>query len=797
MKFFKKKGTAKAKKDKKDKKTNPYRKYIKRMWYTFGAFMVLFYAFFISVSYGLLGPLPSFEELENPKNNMASEIYTADQELLGKFYVENRSNVEFQQLSPYLVDALIATEDIRFKKHSGVDARGIARVIVKTIAGGDQSSGGGSTITQQLAKNLFPRPETITKWELIKLKFKEWVTAIRLERNYTKEEIIAMYFNTVTFGNQAFGIKSAAKTYFDKSPDSLNLQESAMLVGMLQAPTKYNPIRNPENAKARRKVVLGQMLKYGFLTPEEFEEVLETPLNTNRFQIQDHNVGMATYFREHLRLLMNKEEPKEEDYADVYQYYLDKDEWENNPLYGWCNKNLKPDGSRYNLYTDGLKIYTTIDSRMQTYAEEAVTEHLSEDLQPLFERQLKNATYGPYATVYREKDYIRLLELSKRRSERYNNMIRNGFTDEQIDQAFNTPVNMRVFSWQGEFDTIMTPMDSIKYYKWFLRAGFMAVEPQTGFVKAYVGGINYKHFKFDHVTAARRQVGSTFKPFVYAVALSDGQFSPCSKIPLVQVTIELENGKTWSPQNSGKIKEGEMVTLRYALAGSINWASAYLIKRHSPEAVIRLARKMGIKSYIMPVPAICLGVPELSVYEMVGAQTTYPNKGIYTEPIFVTRIEDKNGNVLSEFVPRRNEAMSEETAYLMLELMKGVVDYGTSARIRSVYGIKYPIAGKTGTSDDNSDGWFMGITPDLVAGCWVGGEDMQIHFRNTAYGQGANMALPIWALFMKKVYADETINISTEDFEKPSKPLSVEIDCGKYARQHPEENNNNDDNGWQ
>jgi len=728
---------------------------------------------------------------------MASEIYTADQELLGKFYVENRSNVEFQQLSPYLVDALIATEDIRFKKHSGVDARGIARVIVKTIAGGDQSSGGGSTITQQLAKNLFPRPETITKWELIKLKFKEWVTAIRLERNYTKEEIIAMYFNTVTFGNQAFGIKSAAKTYFDKSPDSLNLQESAMLVGMLQAPTKYNPIRNPENAKARRKVVLGQMLKYGFLTPEEFEEVLETPLNTNRFQIQDHNVGMATYFREHLRLLMNKEEPKEEDYADVYQYYLDKDEWENNPLYGWCNKNLKPDGSRYNLYTDGLKIYTTIDSRMQTYAEEAVTEHLSEDLQPLFERQLKNATYGPYATVYREKDYIRLLELSKRRSERYNNMIRNGFTDEQIDQAFNTPVNMRVFSWQGEFDTIMTPMDSIKYYKWFLRAGFMAVEPQTGFVKAYVGGINYKHFKFDHVTAARRQVGSTFKPFVYAVALSDGQFSPCSKIPLVQVTIELENGKTWSPQNSGKIKEGEMVTLRYALAGSINWASAYLIKRHSPEAVIRLARKMGIKSYIMPVPAICLGVPELSVYEMVGAQTTYPNKGIYTEPIFVTRIEDKNGNVLSEFVPRRNEAMSEETAYLMLELMKGVVDYGTSARIRSVYGIKYPIAGKTGTSDDNSDGWFMGITPDLVAGCWVGGEDMQIHFRNTAYGQGANMALPIWALFMKKVYADETINISTEDFEKPSKPLSVEIDCGKYARQHPEENNNNDDNGWQ
>lgn len=785
-------------KSKKDKKSNPYHKYIKCMWITFGVFMILFYAFFISVSYGLLGPLPSFEELENPKNNLASEIYTADQQLLGKFYIENRSNVEYQQLSPYLIDALIATEDIRFMKHSGVDARGIARVIVKTIAGGDQSSGGGSTITQQLAKNLFPRPENITKWELIKLKFKEWVTAIRLERNYTKEEIIAMYFNTVTFGNQAFGIKSAAKTYFDKSPDSLNLQESAMLVGMLKAPTKYNPIRNPENAMARRKVVLGQMLKYGFLTPEEFEMVVKSPLNTNRFQIQDQNVGMATYFREYLRLIMNKEEPDEDDFADPYEYNLAKNEWENNPLYGWCNKNFKPDGTKYNLYTDGLKIYTTIDSRMQRYAEEAVAEHLGEYLQPLFERQIKNAKYAPYATVYRESDYLRLLELSKRRSSRYINMKRDGFTDEQIDKAFETPVNMRVFSWKGEFDTIMTPMDSIKYYKWFLRAGFMAVEPQTGYVKAYVGGINYKYFKYDHVTAARRQVGSTFKPFVYAVAMSDGQFSPCSKIPMVPVTIELPNGRSWTPQNSGRVEEGKMVTLKYALAGSINWASAYLIKRHSPEAVIRLARKMGIKSPIQAVYAIALGVPELTVYEMVGAQTTYANKGIYTEPIFVTRIEDKNGNILSEFVPRRNEAMSEETAYLMLELMKGVVDYGTSTRIRSTYKITYPIAGKTGTSDDNSDGWFMGITPDLVAGCWVGGEDMQIHFRSTVYGQGANMALPIWAIFMKKVYADKTINISTKDFEKPSKPLSVEIDCAKYARMHPEENqDNNDGTSWQ
>lgn len=784
-------------KDKKDKKPNPYRKYIKRMWITFGISMLLLYVFFISISFGLLGSLPSFEELENPKNNLASEIYTSDQQILGKFYVENRSNIEYQQLSPFLVDALVATEDIRFYKHSGVDARGIARVMVKTIVGGDQSSGGGSTITQQLAKNLFPRKENASLLDMVAIKLKEWVTAIRLERNYTKEEIIAMYFNKMDFGNQSFGIKSAAKTYFDKTPDSLNLQESAMLVGMLKAPSAYNPIRNPNDAKGRREVVLSQMVKYGYLTVEEFGAVKDTPLSTNRFQIQDHNFGMATYFRENLRMMMNKEEPDEDDFSDAYEYSLALEQWEGNPLYGWCNKNTKPDGSKYNLYTDGLKIYTTIDSRMQTYAEWAVTEHLSKTLQPQFENEVKRARYAPYTSVYREDEYLHLLEISKRRTVRYQDMKRQGFSEQEIDLAFNTPVNMRVFSWQGEFDTIMTPMDSIKYYKWFLQAGFMAVDPQTGYVKAYVGGINYKHFKYDHVTAARRQVGSTFKPFVYAVALSDGQFSPCSKIPMVPVTIELPNGKSWTPRNSGKVEEGKMVTLRYALAGSINWASAYLIKRHSPEAVIRLARKMGIKSPIPAVYAIALGVAELTVYEMVGAQTTYPNKGIYTEPIFVTRIEDKNGNILSEFVPRRSEAMSEETAYLMIELMKGVVDYGTSARIRSTYGIKFPIAGKTGTSDDNSDGWFMGITPELVAGCWVGGEDMQIHFINTAYGQGANMALPIWALFMQKVYADKSINLSTEDFEKPNKPLSVEIDCGKYARQHPEENNNSDNNGWQ
>lgn len=758
------------------------------MWRTFFATAAFLYLFFIGVSLGMLGPIPSFEQLENPSNNLASEIYSSDQQLLGKFYIENRTNVEYQQLSPFLVQALIATEDIRFEKHSGVDARGLFRVIVKTIAGGNRSSGGGSTITQQLAKNLFPRDVDMSKLELVKTKFKEWVTAIRLERNYTKEEIIAMYLNTVDFGSQSFGIKSAAKTYFDKSPDSLNLQESAMLVGMLQAPSKFNPVRNPDRAMKRRFVVMSQMAKYGFITMEQLDSLKDLPLSTGKFKLQDHKSGMATYFREYLRKIMNETKPERSDYPNDEEYQIAKNQWDNNPLYGWCNKNTKPDGTKYNLYTDGLKIYTTIDSRMQVYAEEAVTEHLSKTLQPQFNKEVKHARYAPFTSLSRQEDVDKLLELSKRRSDRYIQMKNNGASQAQIDKAFNEKVPMRMFSWQGEFDTIMSPMDSIKYYKWFLHAGFMAVEPQTGYVKAYVGGINYKYFKFDHVCLSRRQVGSTFKPFVYSVAMADGQFSPCTKIPMIPVTIDLGNGKTWSPKNSGKIKEGEMVTLRYALAGSINWASAYLIKRSSPEAVIRLARKMGVTSPILPVYAICLGVPELTVYEMVGAQTTYANKGIYTEPIFVTRIEDKDGNVLSNFVARKQEAMSEETAYLMIELMKGVVDGGTSGRIRSVYNIKHPIAGKTGTTDDNSDGWFMGITPELVAGCWVGAEDMQVHFISTGLGQGANMALPIWAIFMQKVYADKSINLSTEDFDKPSKPLSVEIDCKKYSDDHPEEN---------
>jgi len=750
-----------------------------KLWKIYFVVFALMILFFVGVYFGLLGKIPSFRTLENPETNIATEIYTSDGVLMGKYYVENRTLSEYHELSPYLVQALLATEDIRFYKHAGVDIRGVMRVVVKTILGGQRSSGGGSTITQQLAKNLFKRPDNINTLKLISIKMREWMTAIKLERNYTKEEIIAMYLSTVEFGNQSFGIKSAAKTYFDKTPRDLTIEESALLVGMLKAPTRYNPLRNPENAKKRRAVVLAQMMKYGFITPKQFDSLNALPLlNENKISIQDHQTGIAPYFRDYLRVLMTASEPQPEQFSSEYDYEVAQKEWEENPLYGWCNKNKKPDGSPYNLYTDGLKIYTTIDSRMQKYAEQAVAEHLGKRLQKQFEREIKHYRYAPFTGAINQKEVDKLIKLSIKRSDRYISMKKAGFTDEQIDSAFRTPVPMRVFSWNGEKDTTMSPLDSIKYYKWFLRAGFMAVDPVSGHIKAYVGGLNYKYFKYDHVTRSKRQVGSTFKPFVYATVISDGQFTPCSKVPLLPVTIDLGNGETWTPKNSGDFKEGTLVNLRYALAMSINWVSAYLIKNTSPEAVIRLARKMGIKSYIPPVYAIALGVPELSLYEMVAAQTTYANHGIFTEPIFVTRIEDRFGNVLAEFKPRHQEAMSAETAYLMIELMKGVVDYGTGARIRSTYKIDYPVAGKTGTTDNNSDGWFMGITPGLVAGAWVGGEDMQIHFASTSLGQGANMALPIWALFMKKVYKDPSLHVPTGDFEKPAN-LNVPLECSE------------------
>jgi penicillin-binding protein 1A len=698
---------------------------------------------------GLWGFMPSFEELENPKSNLASEIYSADNQLLGTFYIHNRSNVEYPELSPNIINALVATEDIRFRNHSGVDVRSIFRVIVRNIIGGQRSAGGGSTISQQLAKNLFPRQENPSTAQMIIIKLKEWVTAAKLERNYTKDEIIAMYLNTVDFGSHAFGIKSASKTYFDTSPDSLKVEEAAVLVGMLKAPTWFNPVRNPVRSKQRRDVVLYQMARYGFINHYQFDSIRDLPLDVTRFQVQDQNTGPATYLREHLRLELVK----------------------------WAQTRKKPDGTNYNIYRDGLKIYTTIDSRMQKHAEAAVAEHMGGYLQNEFFRHWRGVSNAPFGSDLTRDEVARLMSNSMRRSDRYRNLKRAEVAEDSIMRNFNTPVAMKVFSWKGEIDTILTPMDSIRYYKFFLNTGVMAVEPQTGHVKAYVGGIDFRHFKFDHVTQSKRQVGSTFKPFLYTLAMQEGEYGPCTEVPNTPVSFRLHDGTDWTPRNSSDRMEGEMVTLKWALANSVNYVSAYLIKRYSPHALIRLVNNMGISTHMDPVPAISLGTPDLSVYEMVGAMATYANKGIFIKPSFITHIKDNNGNLIETRIPEQNEAMNERTAWLMLELMKGVVESGTGVRLRFRYNLTNPIAGKTGTTQNNSDGWFIGLTPDLVAGVWVGAEDRGIRFRSIALGQGANMALPIWALFMQRVYNDPALQVSKGDFEAPLTPIVVETNC--------------------
>jgi len=768
--------------------------WIKRFWISFVVFLCFIALLFFAISIGWLGFMPSFEELENPKSNLASEVISADQELLGKYYIENRSNVHYADLSPALVNALIATEDARFRNHSGIDGRAMIRVLFGMIT--KSNKGGGSTITQQLAKNLFPRKEHSNIFSTGFSKLKEWITAIKLERNYTKEEIIAMYFNTVDFGSNSFGIKSAAKTYFGKRPGDLKIEEAALLVGIVNAPTRFSPVRNPERALKRREVVLRQMEKNDFITSEQYNRLRVLPIDMSKYQMQDHNTGLATYFREYLRLMLSATEPSPDNYDEPADYHNDSIRWAIDPAYGWITKNRKPDGSYYNLYKDGLKIYTTINSRMQDYAEQAVDEHLGKDLQPAFYKHWKGNSHAPFDFTgpTKNEEINKLLTLSMRRSDRYRNLKKAGVSNDSIKVSFNTPIEMRIFSWTGERDTIMSPMDSIRYYKFFLQAGLMSVEPQTGYVRAYVGGINFEHFKYDHVMMGRRQVGSTFKPFVYTVAMQEGEFSPCSKVANIQYSVDLPSGETWTPKNSSTYKEGQMVTLKEALANSINWISTFLIKRYSPQSVIKVVRKMGVTSPIDAVPSICLGTADISLYEMVGAMNTFADKGVYTQPIFFTRIADKNGNVLADFFPRQDEAMSEETAYLMLTLMKGVVESGTGVRLRYRYGLNNPIAGKTGTTQSNSDGWFMGLTPDLVTGVWVGGDDRTIRFRNTSQGQGANMALPVWALFMKRVYGDNTIKISMDDFDKPLRPLSVDINCTTFSDQQNEDPNTGQDN---
>lgn len=724
------------------------------LWISYGTGLLLVFLLFFMISRGWLGFMPTFEELENPKSNLASQVYSADGVLLGNYFIENRSNIHYFDLPENLINALMATEDIRFRKHAGVDMKGTIAGAVSTIRGRQR---GASTITQQLAKNLFPRKTQISTGQLLLTKMKEWVVAAKLEYNYSKDEILAMYLNTVSFGGNSFGIKSAAKTYFDTEPHELKTEEAAMLVGMLRAPTFYNPVRNPERAKKRREVVLNQMNKYDFITNEEYDSLRQTPLDVSRFRMSDHNVGLATYFREYLRL----------------------------QLRDWCKTHTKPNGEPYDLYRDGLRIYTTIDSEIQTLAEKAMHKHLSEELQPTFFRLKKNRPNAPFEGIS-QQDAEQIMERTMRRSDRFYHLNQRGIPIDSIRKIFNTPVNMTVFAYEGDIDTVMTPMDSIRYYKHFLRSGLMAMEPATGHVKAYVGGVDYRHFKFDHVTSVRRQVGSTFKPFVYALAMQELNYHPCMKIPNVPVTFELPEGGTWTPRNADDKREGEMVTLKWALANSINFISAHLMKRLSPERVIKLVRDMGVTSPMDPYPAIALGTPDLSVYEMVGAMATFANKGVYTKPQFVTRIEDNNGNLIESFIPEQNEAMTEEAAYLMLGLMQGVVDYGTGRRLRFRYNMNHPVAGKTGTTNNNSDGWFIGITPDLVAGVWVGGEDRAVRFRSIRHGQGANTGLPIWALFMNSLYDSPTVNMPKRPFDRP-RGTTIELNCDKYNEQQEQQ----------
>jgi len=705
--------------------------------------------FFFCVAKGIFGTMPTFDELENPQTNLATEIISADGKVLGTYYVENRSNVRYSELSHYMPEALISIEDERFTEHSGIDPRALFRVAYGVITGRDK--GGGSTITQQLAKNLFPRGENLSTPKLVLRKFQEWITATKLEHNYSKEEIIAMYLNTVAFGHNAFGIRSAAKTFFDKTPKQMNIEECALMAGVVNAPTRYSPVRNPERSLNRRNLVLKKMADNGFITQAECDSISLIPIDMSHFGVMDHNSGQATYFREFLR----------------------------GHLTEWAKNTTRPDGKPYNIYRDGLRIYTTIDSRMQHYAEEAIKEFMGGELQPMFYKHWQGQKNAPFSNVTADEiDHI--LETSMKRTDRYRALKNAGVCMDSIKAEFEKPVQMTVFSWDGPIDTVMSPMDSIRYYKWFLQASLISIESHTGHVKAYVGGLDYRFFKYDHVTQARRQVGSTFKPFLYSLAMQEGEYTPCTKIPNIQYNIQLPDGKFWSPGNSGG-HVGEEISLKFALAQSNNWISAYLMNIFGPEAVIGMARRMGVESPIDAVPAICLGVCDLKLIEMVGAMSTFANQGVYIKPMFITRIEDKNGNVIQRFSPEESEAMSELTAYKMVELMKGVVQSGTGIRLRSLYKFNNPIAGKTGTTQKQSDGYFMGITPDLTTGVWVGAEDRSVHFRSTKLGQGSHTALPIWALYMRKVYNDKSLNISQGNFPKPNIPgVDLNFDCNQY-----------------
>lgn len=720
---------------------------------------------FIAIWNGWIGYLPELEDLQNPINRYATQVYSSDGKVLGTWHLnkENRVVVPYEKISPYVVNALVATEDERFYEHSGIDFWALGRAIVKRGILGQTEAGGGSTITQQLAKQLYSEKAHSTLERLMQKPI-EWVIAIKLERNYTKQEIITLYLNYFDFLHNAVGIKTAANTYFNKEPSQLDICESATLVGLCKNPSLFNPVRYPERARQRRNVVLAQMLKVGYFTQAQYDKERVKPLKLDFHRI-DHKDGTATYFREFLRLYMMAKRPDRNDESrypswNQNQYVYDSIAWETDPLYGWCNKNRKRDGEPYNLYADGLKVYTTIDSRMQQFAEQAMYDHVAHYLQPQFEKENRGKPNAPYSNLS-AKQVASILNRSKTQSERYRVMRQAGCSDEEIDEAFNTKVHMTVFTYHGDVDTLMSPMDSIRYYKKFLRSGMMSMDPKTGAVKAYVGGLEYEHFMYDMVMSGRRQVGSTIKPFLYSLAMENG-YSPCDVAPNVQRTYMVA-GKPWTPRNGSRSRYGQMVTLKWGLAQSNNWISAYLMSRLNPYQLVQLLHDFGINNPdIYPSMSLCLGPCDVSVAEMVSAYTAFANHGIRCAPLFVSRIEDNEGNLITEFQPRMNEVISAETAQKMLVMMMGVVDGGTAGRLRFRYNLTGQIGAKTGTTNLNSDGWFIGFTPDLVTGVWVGGEDRDIHFGSMAMGQGATVSLPIWALYMKSLYAHPDLGYDPE-----------------------------------
>ncbi|MCG8701792.1 MAG: transglycosylase domain-containing protein [Bacteroidales bacterium] len=769
------------------------RKFVFVFWALILSPIIVVTTIFILAGSGSLGYMPKIEDLENPNIELATLIYDDNSEVLGSISYKNRNRtfIQYDQLPQHLVDALIATEDVRFYRHSGIDFKGTARAVILYGILRKKSAGGGSTITQQLAKLLFHEHRSRQLSGALKQKFKEYIIAVKLEKAYTKEEIIALYFNQYDYLYNSVGIQTASRTYFNVNPDSLSLEQAATLVGMAKNPILYNPKRNPNNSTGRRNVVLSQMKKYEYISPEVCDSLQKLPLKLD-FNFSSHNVGLATYFREYIKWTLSKNKPLRKEYNSYKKYREDSLQWAENPIYGWCNKHKKPDGSNYDIFQDGLRIHTTINTQMQYFAEKAVKKHLTGLQEEMF-KEKKGKTKGPFSDDLTNSQINNIIKHSVRWSERGKSLHNKGMSMNQILAEFKKPVDMTIFTWDGEKDTNMSPLDSILYYKHFLHTGMMAMQPGTGHVKAYVGGLNYKYFQYDHVIQGKRQAGSTFKPFLYILAMQEG-YSPCQKVPVAPISFyDPYLDTVWMPKTTGNPRYiGTEQTLKWGLAKSENYISAWLVDRFKPQPIADIAYRMGIESKIDPVPSMIYGTSDMSVHEMVGAYGTFVNRGIHVKPIFITKIEDKYGNLLASFIPETKESISENTAYLMLELLKGVTNIGTAYKLRSQYEMTAELAGKTGTTNDHADGWYMGIAPNLVTGVWVGAEERSVHF-NSTLGYGGNMALPIWADFMQNIYADSTLGITQADrFEKPLN-FNLNLDCDAVNKPSKFQNFGSDD----